>query len=72
MARLSDIKPSYSELTTSDRLHIISTIRESRLKPKAQATKAATKRKEERKDIFSLINNMSPEQAQKLIDKLTR
>ena len=72
MAQLQDIKPSLSELDPLARMVIHKSIRSSRLVAKAPPTKAAAKRKQNRKDVYSMVQNMTPEQAAALIKMLKK
>lgn len=72
MAQLQHIKPSLSELDPISRMAIHKSIRSSRMVSKASPTKAAAKRKEDRREVMKTFKAMTPEQAVELLKLLQK
>jgi hypothetical protein len=70
MADLSTLKPSLSNLDDKTGLDLIIAIRKSRRTSKPPATKAQRSRRQEKKTMVDLVEGLSPEQIEKLINLL--
>lgn len=70
MANLQSLKPSITSLPLHAQMDIHEAIRISRMVTKQPKTKAAAKRKTEKKAGINALNSLSLQQAQALLDKL--
>jgi hypothetical protein len=68
---LSDLKKSVSDMSTEELMETFRTIRHSRANPPVRKTKAKkTSKKPTKRSINDMIDSMSPEQLDDLINKL--
>jgi len=69
--RLDDMKPSFTSLSYKEQIELIKSIRNSRLinKPMRATNKERAKAKE---SVMNAINEMTPEQAAKLLAELKK
>lgn len=70
MATLSSIRPSILDLPQTDIELIHRLIRSSRMTSKKPASKAVEKRRGEKKQVFSILNSLTPEQAMELLKQI--
>ena len=70
MSTLANIRPSILDLPMAEQEQIHRAIRESRHQTKAPRSKAIAKRREEKRSIFSMLDNLSPAEAAEILKKI--